>query len=222
MENRLIVITLFLISVFTSISADIRERDKSEQPIVQLLRSDINIDSIVFDCSIDVEYNPEGCGHSNILNVQLILNDSISLFKIKTKTQYLGKEYMPITLNKSSVNCLKILLYNLYSNNNSIIADKYIRSNTTYKSSDSYLWKIKINLDGKEIKESHNIAPYMVFDDSLNFPFYPIWQLILAITNKIERDILQLENIKPKAAQWITEMFHDEYYLPYNDINSNK
>ena len=60
---------------------------------------------------------------------------------------------------------------------------------------------------------------YIFIDDPYNFPFDKIIQLILAITNKIERDILNPGNIKPEAAEWINEMFHDKFYEPYDGVN---
>ncbi len=61
---------------------------------------------------------------------------------------------------------------------------------------------------------------WVSFEDSFNYQFDRIRQLIYAITNKIERDILQLKKVRPETEDWITEMFHDKYYLPYNNINS--
>ena len=48
-------------------------------------------------------------------------------------------------------------------------------------------------------------------------------ELISVITVKMEQDIFEVEYSyhRNKPAEWITEMFHDEYYLPYNDINSH-
>ena len=77
-----------------------------------------------------------------------------------------------------------------------------------------------MNINGKKINETRNLMHYIFIDDPYNFPFDKIIQLILAITNKIERDILNMGNIKPEAAKWITEMFHDEFYEPHNGGNS--
>ena len=59
------------------------------------------------------------------------------------------------------------------------------------------------------------------FDEPFNIQFEQIMQLVYAITNKIERDILKVKGER-KEAEWITKTFNDEYYEPYNDINSNK
>lgn len=37
----------------------------------------------------------------------------------------------------------------------------------------------------------------------------------------MEKDIYNLNDINYEPQNWITETFHDEYYLPYNDISSH-
>ncbi len=217
MGNKLVTLVLFLVSVSLQGNAYITEPKNSLESISQLLNSTIAPDSIDIDCCIDIEYNLEGA--PIILGAKLILNDSLSLFKYQTAEEYFKKEYSSITLNKQTADCLRVLLYTLYSNHKYFIKDEYRRK---YFSCDSFMWDINIVLGGKKIKEKRNLMHYIAFDEPYHFPFLHILELIVAITDKIERDISPSNNFKPRVANWIKEMFHDKYYLPLSDENANK
>lgn len=220
MRNKLIIITLFVASVFIWTNAITLDLDTSSISNSQSVSLPAVPDSINLNCLIEVEYNFEGCHPSWILNVQLILTDSVALYKAKTKEHYHDDEYIIITLNKRTADCFKALLYDLYSTHHSVIKDKYLNETHAICSASSE-WHIKLSINGKIINETIDIIDFMTsFDNPFNIQFDQIIQLVRAITNKIERDILQLEKVKPETAEWITETFHDEYYLPYNDINS--
>ena len=188
---------------------------------MQSVNTEINPDSIDLDCRIDVSYNFEGRSPSSILNGQLILTDSVSLYKARTKEHRYNDEYIITTLNKQTANFFKVLLYDLYTTSQSVVKDKYINEPHAIFS-DSSVWHIKLSINNKHIDETVDILDYMVsFDDPFNIQFEQIMQLVYAITNKIERDILKVKGER-KEAEWITKTFNDEYYEPYNDINSNK
>ena len=79
-----------------------------------------------------------------------------------------------------------------------------------------------MNMDGKKINEKINISGYAItFDQPFHPQFDRLLELISAITVKMEQDIFRIENADYNQAEWITETFHDEYYLPYNDISSH-
>lgn len=221
MENRVTGIFLFLIFASLNLGANtINTCNSGNHPTKfaeQSVKDKINHDSIILDGYIDIEYNLEGV--PKIINVRSIFNDTSAVFRFQTHDQYFNKEYSQVILNKQTADCLRILLYTLYTNHNYLIKDEYRKK---YFSCDSYMCTIKMNINGKKINETRNLMHYIFFDEPYNFPFDKIMQLILAITNKIERDILKSRNIKPKAATWITEVFHDRFYEPYDEANSKK
>lgn len=88
---------------------------------MQSVNTEINPDSIDLNCRIDVSYNFEGRSPSSILNGQLILTDSVSLYKARTKENHYIDEYIITTLNKPTANFFKVLLYDLYTSHNSVI-----------------------------------------------------------------------------------------------------
>ena len=217
MKDILIIIALFLIPIFAQVDVNADTMPKS-MPINRPKISNIND----FECAINAHYNAEGCFPSEILNVQLILNDSIYICKAKTMDNYFTNEYIIITLKPQVANCFKALLYDLYSSHNSVIKDKYINEPHAICSASSE-WCIKLRINGKNINETIDILGYTFsYDDPFNIQFEQIMQLVYAITNKIERDILRLKHIKWEAEEWISKTFNDEYYEPYNNINSNK
>ena len=189
---------------------------------MQSVNTEINPDSIDLDCRIDVSYNFEGRSPSSILNGQLILTDSVSLYKARTKENRYIDEYIITTLNKPTANFFKVLLYDLYTSHNSVIKDKYINERHGICASSSEC-HIKLSINGKSINETINIYDYIFsFDDPFNIQFEQILELIYAITNKIEQDILRLKHVNWEVEEWILKTFNDEYYEPYNDIKSNK
>lgn len=222
MRNKLIITALHLTLFFMHVNANPRELNDSSRNISGLLNTAIAPDSIDINCCLDVEFNPEGA--TIIHGIQLILNDSLSLFKYQTIDQYFRGEYSSVILNKETADCLRVLLYTLYTNHKYIIKDKYQRGK--YFSCDSYMWDINMELGRMKIKERRNLMHYVFsdapFDEPYNFPFVQIIKLIESIADKLERDIFPSNNDKPMKVDWINEMFHDEYYEPCDDINSNK
>ena len=222
MRNKLIIIVIFLVSVVCRINAVNLDLDASTVPNSQSISQLVVPDSIDLDCRIDVSYNFEGRSPSSILNGQLILTDSVSLYKARTKENRYIDEYIITTLNKPTANFFKVLLYDLYTSHNSVIKDKYINERHGICASSSEC-HIKLSINGKSINETINIYDYIFsFDDPFNIQFEQILELIYAITNKIEQDILRLKHVNWEVEEWILKTFNDEYYEPYNNINSNK
>lgn len=222
MRNKLIIAALYLSLVSLHVNANPKEPCDYSRNISELLNTAIPADSININCCLDVEFNPEGA--LLIPKIRLILNDSLSLFKYQTINQYFKGEYSSVILNKETADCLRVLLYTLYTNHKYIIKDKYQRGK--YFSCDSYMWDINMELGRKKIKERRNLMHYVFsdapFDEPYNFPFVQIIKLIESIADKLERDIFPSNNDKTMKVDWINEMFHDEYYEPCDDINSNK
>lgn len=211
MRIKSIITALFTASAFAQINAGVAGCDKSSMTETQSIRQPIQTDSIDLDCIIDFNFSLEGCGNG-IFKVKLILNDSTALIKAKTSAHSSNNEDITVILKKMTTDCLRIFLYDLYSTHNTVVKEKYINERLL-RFSETSQWHIDLTLNGKRITESFNIYDYWVsFEDPFNYQFDRIRQLIYAITNKIERDILQLKEVKPKEAEWIKEMFRDEFY----------
>ena len=212
MRIKSIVIVLFLASVFTHVSAE----QKSE-PNMQ--SSDETVSSYqVINYRIDIDYNPEGYLPSGISNVQLISNDSGALIRIKTEGQYSDNDYISVALNRNVSNLLECFLRDLYFRHKSAIKDKYINDGHLICPA-SCEWHIELTLkNGKRIDESFNLYDFLItFDDPFNFQFNKARELIYAIINKFERDILLLETTQSKTTEQFSKLFHDEYFEPYED-----
>lgn len=174
----------------------------------------VNYDNSGFSCRIDRNYT---AGGDCIKKCQILINDTIAIFR--GQTYY---EQCQVTLTKPIADCIKSLLYDIYSEQNSVIKDQYINEThgiTGYKPE----WNIVMNMKGKRIKESVDLLGYGL---TFKKPWHPkvekLLPLIYAITDKMEQDIFKIEYLHRlyKPDEWIIEMFHGEYYEPYNDINS--
>lgn len=176
----------------------------------------VNYDSSGFSCRMEKIYNTEY--HRERIHIcQILLNDSIALLRGQTNF-----EQCQVTLTKPIADYIKSLLYDIYTENKSGVKDKYInepRTITTFISD----WNITMNLEGKRINETIDEIGYSItFDEPFHSQFKRLLELIYAITVKMEQDIFEVEYIhnRYKPVEWIIEMFHGEFYEPYNDINS--
>lgn len=74
----------------------------------------------------------------------------------------------------------------------------------------------------KKINEKIDTFDFrFTFDDPFHHQFDRLLELIYAIIVKMEQDIFRIENTDYNQEEWITEMFHNKYYEPYNNINSH-
>lgn len=188
MRDKLIIAALYLTLVSVHVNANPKEPCDSSRNISELLNTAIPANSININCCLDLEFNLEGA--PRIFSIRLILNDTIAIFKFQTMEQYFNKKYSQVILNKHTADCLRILLCTLYTNHNYLIKDEY---RGKYFSCDSYMWTIKIAINGKKINETRNLMHYVSFDEPFNFPFIQIRQLIVAITDKLERGPLPVK-----------------------------
>ena len=176
----------------------------------------IDYDSTGFNCRMESSYSIEGFG---ITNCKILMNDTIALFR----GQVQNNQFIQVTLTNTVRGYIKSLLYSIYSENKSVIKKQYVNKND-YISSIESKWYIKMNFEGKRIEEDVDVSSYEAsFEDPFHPQYYKIEDLVYAITKKIESDIYNFKNTQnytPKP--WIEEMFHGEYYEPYNNINSNK
>lgn len=152
---------------------------------------------------------------------KLLLNDTLSLLRVQDSYY---SPYIQVTLTDSVSDYIKSLLHEIYSEHKSVVKDQYLNANY-YVANVVSKWDITINLNGTKTTETIDVYNYEITFDN---PFWPqfeklLW-LIYAITNKMERDIYfyTLRFDYSQSEEWITEMFHGNYYEPYNDINSTK
>ena len=182
---------------------------------------DIFHDSSFIACEIE-RFSLETAIHK----YRIILNDSICYFLTKENTH---DGILLFNLKKDIANYLRSLLYELYSKHKSVLLEGVPQLKYYEDTAMPYL-SIKIRLNGEIIQE---IIPYeqyrkIVWSEdfyarAFNELYDRYWDLIYAILIKISIDIYDYPyNVNPTPKPWVTEMFHGEYYEPYNDINSNK
>ena len=178
----------------------------------------INLDSLDFYCRIERIYSGEGqCFKSCII----LLTDSVSIFR--TQNHWSSPPFYQVTLSKPVSDYLKLQLKDIYSQHKSIVKKQYINC-VRYGTYHISKWNISIKIGEKKINESVDVLEFRIsFEDPFHPQYYKIEDLVYAITKKIESDIYNFKNTQNYTPEpWIEEMFHDKYYEPYNDINSNK
>lgn len=179
--------------------------------IENISTSSFSEDSTGFYCLIEWNDITEGEG---IKIGQISLNDSLSYLRVKDSNY---NPFIQVTLTKPISDYIKSLLYQIYSEHSSAVKDQYINE-VTCVTSVTLEWNVEININGRKINDSINILNYMcTFKD----PFYPQFEKLIslkyAITRKMNHEIYKLEYTNYDSDDWITEMFHDEYYEPYED-----
>lgn len=175
--------------------------------------------SINLNCHINLKYDAEGTGQDEVLNIKILLNDSIGIFSIQDFSLFFNRKFVQFSLSKDVVDCFKALLFDLYTNNNSALTAKPYTADEIHVSTQT-LWKISLHLGEKKIDERFNLDKYIGFENPFQPQFIKILDLIWAIKYKIDRDLFHIKRHR-NIAEWITEMFHDKYYEPYNNVNSN-
>ncbi|OKY86322.1 MAG: hypothetical protein BHV69_02580 [Bacteroidales bacterium 52_46] len=172
----------------------------------------VNYDSSGFNCRMERIQYLEGSG---IRICQILINDTIALFREQTSVNQLQ-----VTLTQPVRDFLKLLLYDIYAKNSSAIKEQYLNE-TRYITNVKSEWKIAMNMVGKKINEKIDTFDFrFTFDQPFHPQFDRLLELIYAITVKMEQDIFRIENTDYNPEEWITDMFHGEFYEPYNDIKS--
>lgn len=219
MKNKLKLI-LFLFLVVLKVNAEAIDSTTNSISKLAICDSDINPDSIKLHCDLRMEFNPEGIDCSRILELMLIINDNDALFMTQTSEEYFDKKYTQVKLNKNVTYLLKTLLYDLYSKHDSGIKNEYIGANHLIITA-RFNWKMELSIGNKKITDFIDLSGYSAsFKDPFNPQFHRIGELIIAIKREIERDIYKFKDINYKPKEWITEMFHGEFYEPHNGGNS--
>ena len=216
MGNRIKFLIMAIVLTVTNSFADTINSERISDDVIQLYNTTHNLDSVINNCSIGFEYPIDGLEWKRIIEFEIEFNDTASIVTTKRALWPSTK----VKLKKQVAHYFKSLLYDLYKNYGSIINEHNVGD--LYNVSASFNFSISLNLDGKKIVESYNLLEYMF---SYKDPFNPqadrIFELVKAIKRKNEKDIYKLKDLDYEPEPWITEMFHDEYYEPYNEIKSH-
>lgn len=170
------------------------------------------------------EFNLE----KDILKYQIVCTDTMCLFRTLNYEGENGGKYLQFKLNNQVASFLKSFIYEIYSSRNSVMKDDAPKLEYNVNSTMPY-WSIEYNLKDRTIKEKIPYEEYIITkwcEDDFKSPFIEEFskyqELIDAITTKIAIEVYNTDfHIKPCPEKWITKTFHDEYYLPYNDISSH-
>lgn len=196
--------------------------EKLSDSIIKYYNRTHNLDSIINNCRIGFEYPLDGPEGERIIEIDIEFNDSASIVITRSASQIIGGNRSKVKLTKQTANYFKSLLFGIYSEQRSVIKDS-ILSGDILLISHSTIWSITLDLPNQKIAEYLQTSSVSFNSETAFHPqFKKIQQLVRAIKRKMEKDIYKIKNIDYKPEPWIEEMFHGEYYEPYNDINSNK
>ncbi|MBR6746961.1 MAG: hypothetical protein IKL83_06240 [Muribaculaceae bacterium] len=196
--------------------------EKLSDSIIKYYNRTHNLDSIINNCRIGFEYPLDGPEGERIIEIDIEFNDSASIVITRSASQIIGGNRSKVKLTKQTANYFKSLLFGIYSEQRSVIKDS-ILSGDILLISHSTIWSITLDLPNQKIAEYLQTSSISFNSETAFHPqFKKIQQLVRAIKRKMEKDIYKIKNIDYKPEPWIEEMFHGEYYEPYNDINFNK
>ena len=192
--------------------------EKLSDSIIKYYNRTHNLDSIINNCRIGFEYPLDGPEGKRIIEIDIEFNDSASIVITRSARVHRSK----VKLTKQTADYFKSLLFGIYSEQRSVIKDS-ILSGDILLISHSTIWSITLNLPNQKIAEYLQTSSVSFNSETAFHPqFKKIQQLVRAIKRKMEKDIYKIKNIDYNPEPWIEEMFHGEYYEPYNNINSNK
>lgn len=178
-----------------------------------------DLDNNKFDCFIEYFCAGEVW---NTVKCQIILNDTVEVFRIQNRDQSSYSGYTQLRLNKRTADCFKSLLLELYSEQNTALKEGIPNERDVISSTQDDL-SISLTIGGKEINEFFHITDILYSHkdfDPFRPQFYKIRELINAIILKVEDEKDKSQNKAPITPDWITEKFHDEYYEATNEINT--
>ena len=196
--------------------------EKLSDSIIKYYNRTHNLDSIINNCRIGFEYPLDGPEGERIIEIDIEFNDSASIVITRSTSQIIGGHRSKVKLTKQTADYFKSLLFGIYSEQRSVIKDS-ILSGDILLISHSTIWSITLNLPNQKIAEYLQTSSVSFNSETAFHPqFKKIQQLVRAIKRKMESDIYKMRDRDYTPEPWIEEMFHGEYYEPYNDINSNK
>ena len=197
--------------------------EKLSDSIIKYYNRTHNLDSIINNCRMGFEYPLDGPEGKRIIEIGIEFNDSTSIVITRSAShQIIGEHRSKVKLTKQTADYFKSLLFEIYSEQRSVIKDS-ILSGDILLISHSTIWSITLNLPNQKIAEYLQTSSVSFNSETAFHPqFKKIQQLVRAIKRKMERDIYKMRDCDYNLDPWIEEMFHGEYYEPYNNINSNK
>lgn len=181
-----------------------------------------NLDNNEFDCLIEYFCTGEIW---DTVKCQIILNDTIAVFRVQSRDQSSYGGYTQLRLNKRTADCFKSLLLELYSEQNTALKDDIPNERDVISSTQDDL-SISLTIDGKKINEFFHVTDILYSHkdfDPFRPQFYKIRELINAIILKIEYEKNKNHNNYKRTLiipDWITEKFNNEYYETHYEINT--
>lgn len=217
MGNKVTGIFLFLIFASLNLGAKTINTCNSGNHITtfaeQSVKDDIAPDSI--EIYGNLNYICPGDAWK-IADCQILFKDTIAEIYVRSLSeQHLKNEYHLITLNKPVTDCLKSLLYAIYSDSNTALKEGIPNERYVIGSSQNDL-SIKLIVNGKIVNEFFHVDDiqfsYSGFDP-FRPPFYKMMDLINGILCKVDNDIY-LGRRGELATDWVEEKFNYNYYDP--------
>lgn len=224
MGNKVTGIFLFLIFASLNLGAKTINTCNSGNHLTtfaeQSVKAEINPDSIYiygkmnFICPGDA-WKIFGC--------QIIFKDTITEICVRDlREHHIQNEYFLITLNKPVTDCLKSLLYSIYSDSNTALKDGIPNERYVIGSNRSDL-SINLILNEKIVNEFFHVwdihdsyRSFVTFTNNFEPfrpPFYKMMELIYDILFEINKEIYHGRSRK-KATDWIEDKFNYNYYEP--------
>lgn len=155
---------------------------------------------------------------------QIILNDTIAVFRVQSRNQSSYDGYTLLKLNKQTADCFRSLLFELYSERNSALKDSIPNERHSISSTQDDL-SVSLTIGDKKINEFFHVtdilASYENFDP-FRPQFHKLRELIDAIILKVEYEKNKNHNNYKRTLttpDWITEKFNNEYYETQYEIS---
>ncbi len=222
MGNNVTKIFLFLIFASLNLGAKTINTCNSGNHLTKFsddsVKADINPDSI--EIYGNLNYICPGDAWK-IADCQIIFKDTIAEIHVRSLSERpLKNEYHLISLNKPVTDCLKSLLYAIYSDSNTALKEGIPNERLVIGSSQNDL-SIKLIVNGKIVNEFFHVDDiqfsYSGFEP-FRPPFYKMMDLINDILCKVDNDIYHGRRGE-RATDWVKEMFNYNYYeLDYKTV----
>lgn len=163
---------------------------------------DYNDKLSTINCTIKILY----FGAPWLVSKEIVVNDSVSLFRTQNDTQYFEKTYTQVVLDKNIDKYLRQLICEVYSENKSVIKSD-LPDVKLGQFSETIKCSIKVTIDDCEIKECFNTGNYDITYGALLGikPFHEQFDEIRSLMNAIGY-----------------RMEHEFYDFDYNHIDKKR
>lgn len=198
MENRLRIIHIIYVVWGTAVNlmAGLAMGNRSYDFGIQDDKVIVDCNDILptINCSIKMLY----LGSPWIVSKEIIVTDSVSLFRTQDDTQYFNKTYTQVVLDNNIDSYIRQLIYEVYSENKSVIKSD-LPNVKIGQFSETIKCRIDVTIDGREIEECFNTGDYdITFDTLLGIkPFHEEFDeirfLMKAISYRMEHEFYKFD-----------------------------